>query len=58
MDVRQVSLNRPGDSNMFCGLGELYWNSINFYWVDESLISDSVFVARGREGEKLGLLRS
>ena len=58
MDVRQVSFNRPGNSNMFCSLRELYRNTIYVDGVDKFLVGDCVFVAWSRESEKLCLLRS
>ena len=43
---------------MFGNLRKLYRNTVNLDGVNETLISDDVFVTRSREGEKLGLLRS
>ena len=58
MNVRQVSLNRPCNSDMLCSLRKLFGNFVNFDGVNESLVIDHLFVAWGREGEELGLLRS
>ena len=43
---------------MFSSLRELYRNTVNVDGVDEFLVGDCVFVAWGRESEKLCLLRS